>query len=52
VLTRIDAPATTEQKARLKTLSPEAVKESSLAGEPIVAKLSPPATLIQINAAP
>ena len=38
--TRIDAPATTEQKARLKTLSPEAVKESSLAGEPIVAKLS------------
>ena len=34
------APATTEHKARLKTLSPEAVKESSLAGEPIVAKLS------------
>jgi phosphoglucomutase len=38
--TRIDAPATIEQKARLKNLSPEAVKESSLAGEPIVAKLS------------
>ena len=38
--TRIDAPATTEQKARLKNLSPEAVKESSLAGEPIIAKLS------------
>src|SRR5215472_883514 len=38
--TRIDAPATTEQKARLKNLSPEAVKESSLAGEPIVMKLS------------
>jgi phosphoglucomutase len=38
--TRIDAPATTEQKARLKNLSPEAVKESSLAGEPIVTKLS------------
>jgi phosphoglucomutase len=38
--TRIDAPATIEQKARLKNLSPEAVKESSLAGEPIIAKLS------------
>ena len=38
--TRIDAPATTEQKASLKNLSPEAVKESSLAGEPIIAKLS------------
>jgi phosphoglucomutase len=37
---RIDAPATAEQKARLKTLSPESVKESSLAGERIVAKLS------------
>jgi phosphoglucomutase len=38
--TRIDAPATTEQKATLRKLSPEAVKESSLAGEPIIAKLS------------
>ena len=38
--TRIDAPATTEQKARLKNLSPEAATESSLAGEPIIAKLS------------
>jgi phosphoglucomutase len=38
--TRIDAPATTEQKARLGKLSPEAVKESGLAGEPIIAKLS------------
>ena len=38
--TRIDAPATAEQKAKLKNLSPEAVKESSLAGEPIIAKLS------------
>ena len=38
--TRIDAPATTEQRARLRNLSPEAVKESSLAGEPIIAKLS------------
>src|SRR6516164_5890688 len=38
--TRIDAPATPEQKERLEKLSPEAVKESSLAGEPIVAKLT------------
>jgi len=38
--TRVDAPATTQQRARLKNLSPEAVKESSLAGEPIIAKLS------------
>jgi phosphoglucomutase len=35
---RIDAPATPEQKARLAKLSPEAVKASSLAGEPITAK--------------
>ena len=38
--TRIDAPATPEQKASLKVLSSEAVKQSSLAGEPIVAKLT------------
>jgi phosphoglucomutase len=38
--TRIDAPATAEQKARLQTLTPEAVKEETLAGEPIVAKLT------------
>ena len=38
--TRIDAPATPEQKATLEKLSPEAVKELSLAGEPIVAKLT------------
>jgi phosphoglucomutase len=37
---RIDAPATAEQKAKLKDLSPESVKESSLAGEPIITKLS------------
>ncbi|MFY9657225.1 MAG: phosphoglucomutase (alpha-D-glucose-1,6-bisphosphate-dependent) [Methylocystis sp.] len=37
---RIDAPATGELRARLKNLSPDAVKESTLAGEPIVAKLS------------
>ena len=38
--TRLDAPATPEQKARLQQLSPEAVKESELAGEPITAKLT------------
>jgi phosphoglucomutase len=38
--TRIDAPATPEQKAKLSKLSPEAVKESELAGEPITAKLT------------
>jgi phosphoglucomutase len=38
--TRIDAPATPEQKARLQRLSPDAVKESDLAGEPITAKLT------------
>ncbi|MFY9948387.1 MAG: phosphoglucomutase (alpha-D-glucose-1,6-bisphosphate-dependent) [Candidatus Sulfotelmatobacter sp.] len=38
--TRIDAPATPEQKAKLEKLSPEAVKESDLAGEPITAKLT------------
>lgn len=38
--TRIDAPATPEQKARLLDLSPEAVTESSLGDEPIVAKLT------------
>ncbi len=38
--TRIDAPATPEQKAKLGKLSPESVKESNLAGEPIVAKLT------------
>ncbi len=38
--TRIDAPATPEQKARLQKLSPETVKESKLAGEPITAKLT------------
>jgi phosphoglucomutase len=38
--TRIDAPATPEQKAKLQKLSPEAVRESDLAGEPITAKLT------------
>ena len=38
--TRIDAAATPEQKARLAKLSPEAVKELNLAGDPITAKLT------------
>jgi phosphoglucomutase len=38
--TRIDAPATPEQKAKLEKLSPEAVKTPNLAGEPITAKLT------------
>src|SRR5271163_3761243 len=38
--TRIDAPATPEQKAKLKNLSPEAVRTQTLAGEPIVARLT------------
>lgn len=38
--TRFDAPATPGQKARLKELSPDAIKESSLAGESIIAKLT------------
>ncbi len=38
--TRIDAPATADQKARLQTLAPDAVKDADLAGEPILAKLT------------
>jgi phosphoglucomutase len=38
--TRIDAPATSEQKTQLQKLSPDAVEESELAGEPITAKLT------------
>ena len=38
--TRIDAPASPEQKTKLQKLSPEAVRESDLAGEPIIAKLT------------
>ena len=38
--TRVDAAATPEQKERLKKLSPESVKASTLAGEPITAKLT------------
>ena len=38
--TRIDAPATPAQKAQLQKLSPEAVQASTLAGEPITARLT------------
>ena len=38
--TRVDAAATSEQKARLKKLSPEAVTATTLAGEPIVTRLT------------
>ena len=38
--TRIDAPATPEQKAKLQKLSPDAVKESNLAGEAITGKMT------------
>jgi phosphoglucomutase len=38
--TRIDAPATPEQKAKLEKLSPEAVATAELAGEPITGKLT------------
>ena len=38
--TRIDAPATPAQKARLQQLSPEGVEASQLAGESITAKLT------------
>src|SRR5277367_5807458 len=38
--TRIDAAATPEQKAKLQKLSPDAVKDSDLAGEPITVRLT------------
>jgi phosphoglucomutase len=37
---RIDAAATAEQRARLAALTPDAVKASRLAGEPIIARLT------------
>ena len=40
VYRRIDAPATPEQKAALGALSPDAVKATQLAGDPITAKLT------------
>jgi len=38
--TRIDQPASPEQRAKLGKLAPEAVNASTLAGEPITAKLT------------
>lgn len=38
--TRIDAPATPAQKAALKKLSPEMVTASTLAGDPIISRLT------------
>jgi phosphoglucomutase len=38
--TRLDVPASSDQKAKLAKLSPEAVEESELAGEPIAARLT------------
>ena len=38
--TRIDAPATPEQKKKLQELSPEAVRDTRLAGEDITSKLT------------
>lgn len=38
--TRIDKPASPEQKAKLGALAPESVRASSLAGEPITARLT------------
>jgi phosphoglucomutase len=38
--TRIDAPATPEEKTKLERLSPESVEAADLAGEPIIAKLT------------
>jgi len=38
--TRVDAPATSAEKAALKKLDPAAVRAETLAGEPIVAKLT------------
>jgi len=38
--TRQDAPATPEQKERLEKLSPESVQDATLAGEPILAKIT------------
>jgi phosphoglucomutase len=40
IYARIDAPATPSEKAILKRLSPEAVKATSLAGQPIRARLT------------
>jgi phosphoglucomutase len=38
--TRIDAPATADEKARIASLSPQSVRAATLAGEPITGKLT------------
>jgi phosphoglucomutase len=38
--TRLDAPASAEERKRLQELSPEDVEDATLAGEPITAKLT------------
>jgi len=38
--TRIDAPATAEEKARIASLTPASVRATTLAGEPITGKLT------------
>ena len=38
--TRIDAPSTPDEKARLQKLSPHAIAKDTLAGDPITAKLT------------
>ncbi|HVC30200.1 MAG TPA: phosphoglucomutase (alpha-D-glucose-1,6-bisphosphate-dependent) [Steroidobacteraceae bacterium] len=38
--TRIDAPATAQDKARIASLAPESVRAATLAGEPITSKLT------------
>jgi phosphoglucomutase len=38
--TRIDAPATLQERTRIASLSPQAVRAATLAGEPITAKLT------------
>ena len=40
IYTRVDAPATPEQKTKLRELSSEAVSASTLAGEKVIAKLT------------
>jgi phosphoglucomutase len=40
VYVRVDAPATPDEKARLQKLSPESVSATTLAGEPVTAKLT------------
>src|SRR5215467_8994623 len=38
--TRIDAPASPDEKSRLQKLSPDSIRESDLGGEAIIAKLT------------